>query len=299
MISKKLFFILAAVLISACSTPRTMYVSTFQQNTPFLPAPIKRTVSAWNNPGDAQVCSYPASDIMKIKKEFFPEYSIIGRSDFTGRYEYPYTSADFAHKIGAELMLTVYSNTDKTETVSVESGAAAVSGDVAVANSVNQTYTIAHFSQKALYLRKTSDGEHIWLRSRESYPEDTENKSDFSGRWGNDFYTLDIYPSGDKIVAITSKKAENLRTYKFYNFKEDSNVVSDYDAQHEFEWPAGIMKFEFDPQTMKGIYLRSDHCPEGAEFSLSKDGQYLTVRAPGAADYEYLQYKRLPPPEVK
>ncbi|MBO4556787.1 MAG: hypothetical protein J5706_08505 [Elusimicrobiales bacterium] len=299
MISKKWFIILAALLISACSSPQTMYVSTFQQNVPFLPAPVKQTLSAWNDSGDAQVCSYDSSDIMKIKKDFFPEYVIIGRSDFTGRYEYPYPSADFAHKIGAELMLTTYSNTGKTETVSVESGTASASGNVAVANSVNQTYTIAHLSQKALYLRKTSEGEHIWLRSRDSYPEDTENKSELSGRWGNNFYTLDIYPSGGKIVAITSIKAENLRNYKFYSFKEDSNVVSDYDSKHEFYWPAGIMKFEFDPQTMKGIYLRSDHCPEEAEFSVSKDGQFITVRIAGAEPYEYLQYKRLPPPEIK
>jgi hypothetical protein len=107
--------------------------------------------------------------------------------------------------------------------------------------------SIDRYDQDGLYLRNINNVLPLWERKRSDYKE--TGPSPLSGVWFNENYEINVYRSGDQMVAFINMASK------------------DRDM-----WKADDLKMIFGEESGVGIYLMGDKSPMPAKIALNKFG---------------------------
>lgn len=208
--------------------------------------------------------TYPNTDLKDIYHLLFSDFLIIGKSSFNGPYQDPQRAIPFANSIGADVFITsaqfketrtsyvpLTLPTSQTTYISGYSGAGSFYG---TATSYGTTTTMTktsvdRYDQNGFYLKNVNHVVPLWERVDSQYKR-TE-PSDLDGTWFNEDYKINIYRSGDQIVAFVAEKPKNTE---------------------KASWGAGQLKFLYGINSGVGIYLSGNKTPVPARFQLNKFG---------------------------
>ncbi|MHC1697956.1 MAG: hypothetical protein AB9919_07890 [Geobacteraceae bacterium] len=209
-----------------------------------------------------RVFEYSDVDLKELYNLLFSDYLIIGNSAFNGPYEDPNQSVSFANSIGAEVFLAtsqfketrtsfmpLTTPTTSTTYVSGYSGSRSFSGTATNygTQTTNIPITVNRYRQDGLYLRNVNKIEPLWEKTDAQYQK-TE-ATDLEGVWFNENYRLNLYRSGEQMVAFIAE------------------VPKDVEG-----WNKGQLKFVYGVDSDVGVYLMGNKSPMPAKFKLNKFG---------------------------
>lgn len=212
-------------------------------------------------PEKVVVFEYENVDIKEIYEILFPDFLIIGRSSFNGPYQDPKRSAFYAKSIGADVLLStsqfkeartsfINSSTPITNTtfISGYSGTGSFYGTATTYGTRATTVpvTVNRYDQNGLFLRNISKVVPLWERAEAQYKKTEFN--DIEGTWSNEKYKLNLYRSGQQLVAF---------------------IASEPKME---QWAKGQLKFIYGVDSKVGVYLMGDKTPMPAQFKLNKFG---------------------------
>jgi hypothetical protein len=247
-----LFVIFMALLLQGC-------VGLGHKNFYTQVAPVKY-------PPNEKTMVFEYSDV-KLKEIYdllFSDFLVIGRSGFNGPYEDPSMSIMFAHSIGADVFIssaqfketmTSFVNlstpTSNTTYISGYSGTGSFYGTATTYGTRTTAIPISvdRYNQFGLYLRNINNVVPLWERTEGQYKKTKD--SDLNGVWFNLNYKLNLYRSGDQLVAFV---AENPK------------------GEDRSSWSQGQLKFIYGVESGVGVYLMGNKTPMPAEFKLNKFG---------------------------
>jgi len=208
------------------------------------------------------VFEYANVNLKEIYDLLFSDFLIIGRSGFNGPYENPDRSVSYAKSIGADVFIstsqfkearTSFMNlstpTSSTTYVSGYSGAGSFSGTATTYGTRTTTVpiTVNRYDQDGLFLRNVNSVVPLWERT-DAQCKKTE-PSNLEGVWFNENYKLNLYRSGQQLVAFIA------------------NEPKDRDS-----WGKGQLKFIYGVDSGVGVYLMGNKTPMPAQFALNKFG---------------------------
>lgn len=293
--------LLCIFFVCSCQIPVTRYTETFNQNVAFLPDKSDLRQNPLHGEDiyseyNAHVCNYyteynkenDTTNVMSLYKKFFSDYEILGTSEFTGSYENPRESASFGYNIGADIILTAHSLVSKSDRVA--NNVSMISNSYWTGMTMNSYYYEDYkFKQEGLFLRKKNDNaENIWLQTEKTFPRDAKQDS-FAGTYENDFYSLNLYSSGQYIIAILNEDSKGtvLHSKNMTSFEIKEDCFSP-----KYDFYKGEVKFYFNKNTMTGVYLRSDRCPVEAVFSFSGDQNKIIVKRSWDSEQSHLTFEK-------
>lgn len=247
---KKLLVFFIFFSLSGCTT--LGYKQFYDQVAPRKYPPTKKVI----------VFEYSNVDLNEIYELLFNDFLVIGKASFNGPYEDPLQSISYAKSIGADVFLTasqfketktsfmpITSPTTSTTYICGYSGRGSAYGTATTYGTQTNTIQIDtdRYDQVGMYLKNINDIIPLWERKRQDYKK--TGSSTLAGIWHNEKYELDIFKSGEQIVAfITSRPRGN----KY--------------------WDIDQLKMIFGDTSGVGIYLMSNKMPMPAEFKLNKFG---------------------------
>ncbi|OIR04247.1 hypothetical protein GALL_137290 [mine drainage metagenome] len=247
---KKLILLLVWASLAGCAGLE--HQQTFQQSSPTkFPATT-----------NVMVFEYRNVDIHNIYDLLFSDFLIIGKSGFTGSYEDPRASLEFAKSIGTDVFVTtsqfkgtrtsfvpMSTPTSDTSYMSGYSGGTPFYGTT---NSYGTTTTMIpvnydRYEQNGLYLKNVNHVTPLWEKKASDYKE--TSSSPMAGIWYNENYDLKMYKSGVHMVA-------------FFNSIPKGKEKGQQDD----------IKMLFNPETGAGIYMMADRTPQPAQIKINKFG---------------------------
>jgi hypothetical protein len=247
---KNLPLLLIAALFAGCAVPehRQTYIQV-------APAKYPRTARV-------SVFEYRNVNLREIYDLLYSDYLIIGRSEFSGLYEDPKKSAEFALTIGADVFVTAF-QFKETQTsfvpsyapsaeISYISGFTGTGSFYGTVTSYGTRTTMIpvrsdRYDQNGMYLKNVNLVSPLWERKRADYKETGANP--LSGLWYNENTELKIYKSGSQMVAFFEHAPRG---------KEKGQIDE--------------LKMLFNPETGAGVYLMADRTPQPATIKLNKFG---------------------------
>lgn len=212
------------------------------------------------------VFEYADVNLKDVYDLLFSDFLIIGRSGFTGPYQTALQSASFARSIGADIFLstsqfretrTSFINrstpTSNTTFVSGYSGSDAFYGTATTYGTRITTIpiTINRYDQEGLFLRNVNNVNPLWERTDAQYKK--TGSSELDGIWFDENYKINVYRSGQQIVAFIDTFVMNTR-------------------EQRIDWKQGQLKFVYGIDSGVGVYLMSNKKPEPAKIGLNKFG---------------------------
>ena len=239
-----------ALLVQGCSS--LGHKEFYAQVAPIKYPPTEKTM----------VFEYANVNLKEIYDLLFSDFLIIGRSGFNGPYENPDRSVTYAKSIGADVFLstsqfkearTSFMNlstpTSSTTYISGYSGTGSFYGTATTYGTRTTTVpiTVNRYDQGGLFLRNVNSVVPLWERTEAQYKK-TE-PSNLEGVWFNENYKLNLYRSGQQLVAFIAGEPKDL----------DS-------------WGKGQLKFIYGVDSGVGIYLMGNKTPMPAQFALNKFG---------------------------
>jgi hypothetical protein len=246
--------LLAIALLTGCAA--LQHQQTYKQVAP----------SKFPKTAKVSVFEYRNVNIRELYDLLYSDFLIIGRSEFSGQYENPGKSVEFAQSIGADVFVStsqfvesqisfVPSITPTTSTTYI-SGYTGRGSFYGTATSFGTRTTmipvrIDRYDQNGLYLKNVNHVSPLWERTSSDYKETDANP--LSGNWHNENIDLKIYKSGTQMVAFFEHAPRN---------KEQGQMDE--------------LKMIFNPETGSGIYLMANRTPQPANIKLNKFG-YLEV----------------------
>ncbi len=247
---KKLLILLIAVLLAGCAA--LQHQESYRQSAPTKYPKTTRVM----------VFEYRNVNIHDLYNLLYSDYLIIGRSEFTGSYEHPQASVEFAKSIGTDVFVTSsqFKETQlsfvpmitPTSSTSYISGATGSGPFYGTANTYGTRTTMVpvyvdRYIQNGLYLKNVNHVTPLWEKKRSDYKETGSNP--LSGIWYNEDFDLKVYQSGGQMAAFFDSHPKG---------KETGHVDD--------------LKMLFNPETGAGIYLMPDRTPQPAQIKLNKFG---------------------------
>jgi hypothetical protein len=247
---KRLFIMLALAAITGCATME--HQQTYMQASPTKFPPTAKVM----------VFEYRNVNIRELYDLLYSDFLIIGRSEFSGPYENPRRSVEFAQSIGTDIFVSTsqfketqtsfvpsFTPTSSTTYISGYTGSGSFYG---TATSFGTRTTmipvrIDNYDQSGLYLKNVNHVAPLWERKISDYKETDSNP--LSGNWYNESVDLKIYKSGTQMVAFIEHAPRN----------KETGQLDD-------------LKMIFNPETGTGIYLMADRTPQPAKIKLNKFG---------------------------
>ena len=249
-VMKKIIALVMGLLLSGCA--QLGHQEFYSQIAPSKYPPTSKVM----------VFEYSNVDLDEIYELLFSDFLIIGKSSFNGPYENPMRSVAYAKSIGADVFistaqfketrtsfLNLSTPTTSTTYISGYNGSGSVYGTATTYGTKTTTIPIRvnRYDQEGLYLKKMSDSVPLWERTDAQYKETSSNP--LSGKWQNESYCLNVYQSGDQIMAFVDEV-----------LKGDKS------------WSSGQLKMIFGKDSGVGIYLMGNKTPMPAKFRVNKFG---------------------------
>lgn len=213
------------------------------------------------------IFEYNNVDINEIYELFFNDFLIIGNSGFNGPFENPQKSASYAKSIGADVLITAvqYKETRTalipmtTPTISITqidgySGSGSFSGTATTFGTQTTSIPVAvrRYNQKGLFLKNVKNILPIWEKVKAQYKKTDTNE--LEGIWYNEYYKIEMFQSGDKIVGFLTEKPSD-RTRRKY-------------------WEADQLKIMFGVDSKVGVFLLGTKTPYPAKFRINNFGHF-------------------------
>ena len=208
------------------------------------------------------VFEYRNVNLHEIYDLIYSDFLIIGKSEFTGPYEDPNSSLEFAQSIGADVfvatsqfketrtsfvpMVTPISSTSYFTGNNASGPFYGTSNNYGTRTTMVPVY-IDRYEQNGMYLKNVNQVVPLWDKKRADYKE-TETHS-LSGNWYNENFDLKLYKSGAQIVAFFDSTPKG----------KESGHIDD-------------LKLLFNPESGAGIYLMPDRTPQPALIKVNKFG---------------------------
>ena len=211
---------------------------------------------------DAMVFKYTNVDISEIYELLFSDYMIIGISSFNANYRYPDNKAEyFSRRIGADVLIasSQFSETrtrfDTRITPAISSsfisGFGGSGSYITATNYGVNTTTVPvqenRYDHDGFFLKNVNDVIPLWERTKDQYEKTSSN--DIEGFWKNEKYMVEIFQSGDQMVAFVSEE--------FVRWPS---------------WEEGELKFIFGVDSNVGVHLMNDKTPVPARFFIDRWG---------------------------
>jgi hypothetical protein len=253
--TKKLLLLLVFTALTGCAALK--HQETYQQAAPTQYPKTDKVV----------VFEYRDLNIREIYDLLFSDYLIIGRSEFTGPYESPKGSVEFAKSIGTDVFVSTSQYKDSQSSYSTTSTPTFSTSYIngynrngpfyGTATSVGTSYTtipvsFTRFDQGGLYLKNVNHVSPLWERRRSDYKESTTHP--LTGIWFNDNFDLKLFKSGSQMAG-------------FFNSAPKGKETGQIDD----------LKMLFNPETGVGIYMMADKTPHPAQIKMNKFG-HLEVK---------------------
>lgn len=247
---KKLLMLLLLFVLGGCAT--LQHQQTYRQS---APTPYPKTARV-------MVFEYRNVSLQEIYDLLYSDFLIIGRSEFTGPYEDPRASIEFAKSIGADVFVSAAqfkeTRTSFVPTMTPTANTAYISGFTSTgpfygtANTYGTHTTmipmyIDRYAQSGLYLKNVNHITPLWEKTRSDYKETGSDA--LSGIWYNDSFELKLYRSGAQMVGFFNTHPKG----------KDLGRVDD-------------LKMIFNPETGAGVYIMADRTPQPAKIKLNKFG---------------------------
>lgn len=247
---KKLLMLLIMASLTGCAA--LQHQESYKQT-----APTKYPKTA-----NVLVFEYRNVNINEIYSLLYSDFLIIGKSEFTGQYEDPKSSIEFARSLGADVFVSTsqfketrisfiptITPTSSTTNISGMNGTAPFFG---TANSYGTMTTmipvhIDRYEQSGLYLKNVNHVVPLWEKKRSDYKETQANA--LSGIWYNENYDLKLYKSGAQMVAFFESSPKG----------KEKGQIDD-------------LKMLFNPETGAGVYMMADRTPQPAFIKVNKFG---------------------------
>jgi hypothetical protein len=247
---RAIMFIFVALLVQGCAS--LGHKEFYTQAAPMKYPPTEK----------AMVFEYANINLKEIYDLLFSDFLIIGRSGFNGPYENPNLSVSYAKSIGADVFIstsqfkearTSFMNlstpTSSTTHISGYSGTGSFYGTATTYGIQTSTVpiTVNRYDQNGLFLRNVNGVVPLWDRTEAQYKK-TE-QSNLEGIWFNENYKINLYRSGQQLVAFIAGEPKDRHS-----------------------WGKGQLKFIYGVDSGVGIYLMGDKTPMPAKFALNKFG---------------------------
>lgn len=247
---KKLLMLLILATLTGCAA--LQHQESYRQSAP----------TKYPKTSQVMVFEYRNINIHDLYKLLYGDYLIIGKSEFTGPYENPRSSIEFAKSTGTDVFVTTsqFKETQlsfvpmvtPTSSTSYISGATAAGPFYGTSNNYGTRTSIVpvyvdRYIQNGLYLKNVNHVTPLWEKKRSDYKE--SGADTLSGIWFNENFDLKIYKSGTQIVAFFDSAPKG---------KEQGRVDD--------------LKIIFNPETGAGIYMMADRAPQPAQIKLNKFG---------------------------
>ena len=247
---KKLLMLVILASLTGCAA--LQHQESYKQS-----APTKYPKTA-----KVMVFEYRNTNIHDLYNLLYSDYLIIGKSEFTGSYEDPKGSVEFAKSIGTDVFVTTsqFKETQisfmpmvtPTSSTSYISGTTAAGPFYGTANSYGTRTSMVpvyvdRYIQNGLYLKNVHHLTPLWERKRSDYKETDANA--LSGIWYNENFDLKIYKSGTQMVAFFDSSPKG----------KEKGQVDD-------------LKMLFNPETGAGVYMMADRTPQPAQIKVNKFG---------------------------
>jgi hypothetical protein len=249
---KKMVTIACTLLIAGCTG--LGHVKFYDQVAPTTYAPTSSVM----------VFEYSDVSVSEIYDLLYSDYLIIGKSGFNGRYEDPERAMSYAKSIGADVFIsaaqfdetrTSFVNlstpTTSTTDISGTTSDGYFSGSATTYGTRTTTVPISvnRYDQYGIYLKNVNDTQPIWEQVRSQYGVTANNE--LSGIWGNENYRIEIFQSGEQLVAFITQVLEGDRS-----------------------WSKDQLKMFFGVEMGVGIYMMGSKAPMPAEFGVNKFGHF-------------------------
>lgn len=217
-----------------------------------------------------RVFQYGNLDINDIYKLLFSDHLVIGKSAFNGPYEDAEQAKEFAKSIGADILITSAQLKEtrtsimpltlpSTSTTQVSGyGSGGFFSGTATTYGTQTSYVpirVDRYHQEGLFLKDVSKVGGWWTYTQDKFVRGQPTQYD--GNWASDAYALDLQGADGKVFAFAVSAAKD-----------------------RGEWSKGQLKFVFDLDSKKGIYLMGNKTPMPATFELNRFG-FLEVRLLG------------------
>ena len=245
----------AALLLQGCVSPA--HKEFYTHVAPIKYPPTEKTM----------VFEYQNVNLNEIYDLLFSDFLVVGRSGFNGPYENPAQSVSYAKSIGADVFLsssqfketrTSFMNlSTPTSSTTYMSGYSGTGSFYGTATTYGTQTTIApirvnRYDQDGLYLRNVNSVVPLWERTEAQYKR-TE-ASALEGVWFNENYKINLFRSGQQLVAFISGEPKDRGS-----------------------WRKGQLKFIYGIDSGVGVYLMGDKTTMPAEFKLNKFGHLEVV----------------------
>lgn len=210
---------------------------------------------------------YSNVDLDEIYELLFSDFLIVGKSSFNGPYESPSKVSGYAKSIGSDVFIstaqfketrTSFMNlTTPTTTTTYASGYNGSGSTYGTATTYGTKTTtipirVNRYDQEGYYLKNLNNIDVLWDRISNQYKETDSNS--LSGLWENESYSINIYQSGEQLVAFI-------------------NTVIKGDKS----WSKDQLKMIFGTKSGKGIYLMGNKTPMPAMLQVNKFG-YIEIK---------------------
>lgn len=249
---KKIIYLFVFLMLSGCAS--LGYKKFYTQVAPVKYTPTEKVI----------IFEYENVDLKEIYDLLFSDFLVIGKSSFNGPYQNPRKAVSYAQSIGADILLAssqfqetrtsfINQSTPTSSTTYMKvSGYSGVGSFYGTATTFGtQTTTIPvrvdRYDQDGLYLKNVNSVVSLWERTEDQYKK--TGNSDLEGVWFNEEYKLNLYRSGQQLVAFI--------------YGEPKARTS---------WGNGQLKLIYGVDSGVGVYLMGDKTPMPAKFKLNKFG---------------------------
>jgi len=114
---------------------------------------------------------------------------------------------------------------------------------------ITKQVTVDRYDQYGIFLKNINNINPLWERTEEQYKKTKTNQ--IEGIWKNENYKLNIFQSGEQIVAF---------------------IIDTPKDERKSSWRKDDLKFIFGVKSNKGVYLMGDKTPRPTKFSINKFG---------------------------
>lgn len=259
--SKFILFLLCAIFFSLTGcAPNSAHQRFFFKEVPTNFPPTKN-VYIWIYPK-------PSVIMDQYYDQLFGDYLVIGRSNFEGTFEdVDRTNLEgFSKSIGSDIVVIFPEFLETEENVvhstrippkvkpgkSFASGMAAGLAASKPITTYSSTYKTNIYQQTGVFLRNVSNKKSLWDLTKNDFPPNKTQNSEFNGFWKSENYEIEVYESSDWLIGVVKNANANL------------------------PWREGEIKLKFDKTSFGGYYLMGNKRPTPASIGMSKFG-YLEI----------------------
>ena len=245
----KYFFLFLIISLSGCTIGHKKF---YDQVAP----------SKYPPTSNVMIFEYRNVDLDEIYELLFSDFLVIGTSGFNGPYEDPSHSKSFAESIGADVLIassqfketkTSFMNlstpTSSTTYINAYSGSGSAYGTATTYGTKTTTVPISvnRYDQDGIFLKNINNIIPLWERTKNQYKRTSNNP--LSGIWENESYRIELYQSGEQLVAFVSEVIGGNKS-----------------------WSKDQMKMVFGIESGVGIYLMGNKSPIPSRFKVNKFG---------------------------